>query len=302
MPEVKVYMYHDIRDHERTEFGRRYRSRYNLKSFIGTEEFRGQLDFIKNESDIITSAQLLEMDDADTGKYSVVTFDDGLRDHYDTLNLLIKKNVRGTFLIPVKAVTDGIAIHSHKIQFIMAASKEKEIAEFLEEEFLEEDLSKYKISRFKSNWWSPEMVFITNLLRGHALGHQTTNHLFSKYVTEDEKGFCEQLYMSKDNVREMVEADMEIGGHGNFSDDLLTLPAAAVKDDIEASLEFVQESYGLHRFFSYPNGGYNKTIKDCMKESRYDLVFTTEPKTISSIKSLDRLAVPRYDAPQRLPL
>jgi len=295
---VKVFMYHDIRDYKATEFGRRFSERYQLRSFISTNTFIEQIHKIKNESEIISSRDLLRLKGGDTGSYSVLTFDDGLLDHYKIQKILSDENVIGTFFLPCEAITKRIVMRSHKIQFILSATEETSIVSYVNDKLLDDSLWKaYSKSKVKDNWWSPEMVFITNILRNHSRGKELTDKLFNTFVTSDEEAFCDEFYLNLDLIKKMLDNGMEIGGHGYVSENLSNMTTLETEKDIQNSTNFTQLFNKKNLLFSYPNGGYNETVERCLKKYNYDLCFTTEQQ-IFNTPVFNHLRVPRWDAAQ----
>ena len=90
-------MYHDVRDLNRSRFPRRY----GLKSFIGTQEFDRQLDYISHHYAVITIEHFLAAVKGTTDlpfNPAILTFDDGLRDHHsEVLRRLRARKFTGAF-------------------------------------------------------------------------------------------------------------------------------------------------------------------------------------------------------------
>ena len=55
-------------------------------------------------------------------------------------------------------------MNTHKIQFILASADEKIIKDEILSLFdnKEEIWKEYSVTKWKNNWWSKEMIFITN--------------------------------------------------------------------------------------------------------------------------------------------
>jgi hypothetical protein len=284
-------MYHDIRD------DKDYPKRYNLKSFLNIYQFKNHLEYINKNYQVIKTSEIPEYIDDENGNYAILTFDDGLKDHYDIVDILLSNKNEGTFLIPTLPVTVGKMILSHKIQFIMAVEDEKKISQMiLEKVGNSEDVYKqYSKSRVKDNWWSADMIFITNFLRYHQKGTEITNELFSKIVTNDEVGFSREFYLSENNIKEMVSSGMEIGGHG-YTSNILT--EENQEKEIKGSINFVSKFYNGDIMFSYPNGIYNDNTVKILRDNNCKYSFTTESTTIKV--SHDNLRLPRFDAPQTI--
>ena len=196
---IKAFMYHDIRDVKDTLF----KSRITLKSFLRVDQFKSQLSYIKKKYKIISIYDLPNIDD--NRDYAILTFDDGLKDHYRVASMLSDEKIPASFFIPVNAVENRKIIKSHKIQFILDSAEEKWVVRDIFNSlkaFGEEERGlwkTYSLSKWKNNWWSPEMVFVTNILRTHKKGSELTDLLFADLVTSDEASFCEDFYLTENN-------------------------------------------------------------------------------------------------------
>ena len=302
MSTVRAFMFHDVRDLNETKFP----TRYNLKSFLSKKEFNHQINYINKKYKIISSLDLphINLDKGDVD-YAVLTFDDGLVDHFYVHQQLKKLNVSGTFLIPTAPVVEQKMIHSHTIQFILAARDEKLLTKEILSSF--EDASdlwmKYSRTNWIDNWWSKEMIFVTNFLRRHKSktfdNYQYTEHLFQKYVSKDIHAFASDFYLNPNQIEEMSYNNMVIGGHGNSSDNLLLVED--IETDIDKSHWFVGH-FSDDFIFSYPNGGFSEEIKNTLKKYKCSLSYTVVPQTLTSLDTIDPLEFPRYDSPQRIPL
>jgi peptidoglycan/xylan/chitin deacetylase (PgdA/CDA1 family) len=122
MSTIRAFMFHDIRNLEDTN----YPKRYNLKSFLNEEQFKYQVNLIKNKYKIISSLDVKNIDiHNDDNDYAVLTFDDGLSDHFKVYKYLWSLKITGTFLIPKMPIIENKVINTHKIQFILASTDEK---------------------------------------------------------------------------------------------------------------------------------------------------------------------------------
>ena len=294
-----AFMYHDIRDFNNIN----YKSRFELKSFLTVDQFKSQLDYLIKNYRIISTMDLLNKDNISDDKCAILTFDDGLKDHYEVASILADYKIKGTFLIPTVAVRDRLVMKSHKIQFILASENEKVLVDRIFDCF---DLSplkrqvvwnKFSWSKWKDNWWTPEMVFITNILRNHKMGTQITNELFADIVTKDEEDFCGDFYLTESQVRDLVSYGMEVGGHGYLSESLTLLDQ---EKDISKSLEYIKSFHNNDLVFSYPNGEYNDETLSLMGQYGCKFSYTTVSKLITN--DFKNLEIPRFDGPQTLPL
>tara|TARA_R110000796_G_scaffold123761_4_gene238182 strand:- start:4940 stop:5818 length:879 start_codon:yes stop_codon:yes gene_type:complete len=292
-------MYHDIRDFSNTD----YKSRIELKSFLTVDQFKSQLDYLIKNYRIISTNDLLDSDNVCDDKCAILTFDDGLKDHYEVASILSDHNIKGTFLIPTVAIKDRLVIKSHKIQFILASENEMVLVDRIFDYFNLSPLrsqvmwNKFSWSKWKDNWWTPEMVFITNILRNHEMGTQITDELFADLVTKDEEDFCGDFYLTESQVGDLVSSGMEVGGHGYLSESLTLLDQ---EGDIPKSLEYIKSFHNNDLVFSYPNGEYNDKTLSLMAQYGCKFSYTTVSKSIT--KDFKNLEIPRFDGPRYLPL
>lgn len=302
MATIRAFMFHDVRNLEDTK----YPKRYSLKSFLNEDQFKFQIEFIRNKYKIISSYDVKKIDfENDDSNYATLTFDDGLSDHYKVFKYLNSLKISGTFLVPKMPIIEKRVMNTHKIQFILASMDENiikdEILNIVDKK--DEVWNEYSISKWKNNWWSKEMIFITNFLRKYNSdkinNYEITDYLFKKFVTTDEFSFSKDFYLKKDQIEEMSNCGMVIGGHGNISENLLLL--SNYKLDIDESKKFIS-NYSDEFIFSYPNGGYNDDIKEYMKSVDCSLSYTINHSTITELDDIDYLEFPRYDAPQKIKL
>lgn len=294
-------MFHDIRNLENTK----YPKRYKLKSFLNENQFKYQINLIKSRYKIISSLDIKNVDLKSKEEYATLTFDDGLLDHYNVYKFLKSMNISGTFLIPKMPIIEKRVMNTHKIQFILASANEKKISNYILSLFNNkvEIWNKYSKTKWKNNWWSKEMIFVTNFLRTHkdisVNNYDLTNQLFKEFVSNDEFNFSKDLYLEVNQIEEMSNEGMVIGGHGDISENLTLLDN--YKSDINESIKFISK-YSEKITFSYPNGGFNDEIKNYMSETGCYLSYTTVPSTLTDLDDIDYLEFPRYDAPQKIKL
>ena len=120
MSALTIVMYHYVRDRARTRYpGLKVRS---------VEEFEGQLDYITRHYHVCGMEEVRAAARGDHGlppNACLLTFDDGLRDHFTTVfPRLLERGLPGCFYPPVAAVEARRVLDTHKIQIILAAAPE----------------------------------------------------------------------------------------------------------------------------------------------------------------------------------
>jgi peptidoglycan/xylan/chitin deacetylase (PgdA/CDA1 family) len=312
-----VLMYHDVRDPEATAFPRRYR----LRSFLSPQRLAEQLDDIVRAFHVVP---LADFGAALTGKAGLpdravaLTFDDGLKDHHDVvLPLLQERRLPATFFVPAGPVRDRVVIPAHKIQFLLAGrgSEPEVVAEIFRvlgekrragESIPDDDTlwATWSVSRWPNSWWSPEMVFVTRVLRegvSPALSTELTDRLFARFVSGDERAFAEEFHLSGADVKDLADAGMSVGGHGVRSINLEGLPESEQEDEIVGSRRYLRDEVGVEGplLFSYPNGGRDAATMALLTREGFVLAVTTRRgPVVATVHALD---LARFDGPQDLP-
>ncbi len=267
-PVATIVTYHYVRDAARSRFSR-------IKG-LRPDDFRGQLDYIQRFYAPIGSDDLLAFvlgDAADVPAVAIyLTFDDGLIDHYETVfPLLVERGMHGAFFPPVRAVMDREVLHVHKIHFILAASRDVDrlvrelltaVDEAREAFGLESNDSYLERYAVQGRFDAPEVVFIKRMLQTalpEALRTQIAGTLFRRLVTEDERGFADDLYVSESQLREMGAAGMYVGGHGSSHNWLNFVGPERQEEEVAETVRFLERigTATNHWIMCYPHGGYD---------------------------------------------
>ena len=109
---------------------------------------------------------------------------------------------------------------------------------------------------------SKDVVFVKDLLQIALKGEIRKiiiDRLFNKYVTDDEIGFCQELYLTEDQIKIMLANGMHIGSHSYSHEWLNHLSPKDQENEIVRSTKFLK-NLGINRHeyvMSYPFGGYN---------------------------------------------
>jgi len=118
----KIVMYHYVRP--------LHNSKYPEIKGLETSGFERQLRYFKKTYRFIDVEELL--DSINNGKELkddsvILTFDDGLKDHYShVFPILQKAKIQGLFFPPGKPIDKNLVLDVHKIHFILASYSNKE--------------------------------------------------------------------------------------------------------------------------------------------------------------------------------
>ena len=272
-----IVMFHDVYK----EINIKFEDRYYINGLLSIDSFEKKIKYLKNNYTIISlkDYENKNYDVNDFKKLCILTFDDGLKDHYvNVLPILKKYNITGVFFISAFPILENKVCDVHKIQFLFNNENYKHI--ILKEIVCNLKLSQEEklnlwneksISKYKNNNWSSSEIFITNILR------QTDNkeilaNLFDKYVLEplnqSEKEFSENFYLNSNEIIELFNNNMEIGIHGYYHNTEDNIDSITKTIDFLNSINVITSNY-----YSYPNGIIDTNI---MKTLNIKYAFTTQ--------------------------
>ena len=222
------------------------------------------------------------------------------------LLLLGPRKIQGSFFPPVKSIVEREMLEVNSIQFILESCSNYEILNFqLNRCCLENDISQSQLDKFwrlygvASRFDIKEVMYVKNMLQ-HALPAETRSSiikiLFEKYVSTDSKAFSEDLYMSVDDTRKLVENDMYVGSHGYRHLWLNKESKESQKLEIDCSLKFLADigASTNNWIMCYPFGAYNNETLEILRGRRCAVGLTTRVE-VADLDSDNALELPRLD-------
>ncbi|CAN5781659.1 N/A [soil metagenome] len=301
---VSIIMYHYVRDLKNSKFPQ-------IKG-LDASLFNEQVNYLQKHYSFITMDQLIDSIDKNTQlppKAVLLSFDDGYTDHYNfVLPVLTKNKIQGSFYPPAKAIMEGIVLDVNKIHFILASIPDKNILikelnaqldEYRKQYNLDSNenyYTRHAVARRRDN---AEVIFIKQMLQvvlPEELRLVICDHLFNKYVTEDEKAFSRELYMNVDQLKELGQQGMHIGSHGYDHYWLGSLSKEKQQVEIDRSLEFLKlVGSDTNRWtMCYPYGNYNEDTLALLNNRSCKLALTTKT-AIAVLDNYKRFELPRMD-------
>ena len=286
----KVWMLHDVRD----KFNLKYSKRYELPYFLSTHRFLTGLNLLEAENKLTAIDKDIHDYLNTDKKNNILTFDDGLKDHLTIGRILAKRGIAAVFFVPA-GIFNGDFVDSHKIQFILSVIDEKTILDLIKSEL---NLSLYEweelyVAMSKSLWqkniWSSEMVFITRFFRSyHEIEQRRAilDKIFYRYVLIDDKNLHKDLYLTMQNIDELIGLGHQIGGHGVMSYNLEYETYSTILSELEGSMQFL-DSLNMPKQYALANGGFNEKVLEIVSNLGFVKCYTTsEEFTIDSKNKL----------------
>ncbi|MBI3457032.1 MAG: polysaccharide deacetylase family protein [Candidatus Rokubacteria bacterium] len=278
-------MYHYVRDPAGSDFP-------GLNA-LHPSAFRAQLSELIARYEIVGLEAMLEFL---AGRYRpardlcVLTFDDGLADHYRTvLPMLRERRVLGLFFIITAAVEEQRVLPVHKAHFLMAglgfAEHRRRLLGCLGDEraAVEARLDMAEVRR-TYRWDTPEVArfkFFVNFCLEPGVRKAVLDRCFADHFG-DEAAFARCLYMTWDEVRELEAAGMAVGGHSHEHRALAELSPAQVGADVGRCAALLRSRLGARSAmpFSYPYGKASSLTDHAalgVRAAGFVCAFTTEP-------------------------
>ncbi len=260
-----------------------------------------QVDVFREHLDMLTKKyQILSLEDVfaffkgesviSDGRYGLlITFDDGLSDHYTGAKILYEYGIKGTFFIPTTILEDGLPANPNIIHYTLA---EFGIAKFLEvmEQALsdldiENSVRKITFDKNRDNSW--ETIAEIKTVFKYALGYNESRavllYIYKNLFGKRHKNAMNIIHLDKSQISEMISMGHSIGSHTRSH---ISVAATELsKNDFEKEIVdpkfYLEETFNTPvKAFSYPFGGKSDCLSSAalLKKTRiYDMAFTVEP-------------------------
>jgi peptidoglycan/xylan/chitin deacetylase (PgdA/CDA1 family) len=280
--ELTIVMYHYVRDASYSPYP-------GIKS-RSIREFENQLQYFNKYFNYVTIDQVINTIHGNCELPTnpvLLTFDDGYIDHFENVYPLLRKyGISGCFYPCGRAVEEKIVLDVNKIHFILASVGNISkllydiftlLDKYREEHRLSGNEYYYSKLSIPNEYDTGDVVFVKRLLQREleiTLRKRIIDILFKKYVTTDEEGFSEELYMDQKHLGELVDNEMHIGVHGYDHHWFDTLDTVTQKSEIDRSLDFIKDiNSNQVRSICYPYGAYDKNLLNIINERRFQIGF-----------------------------
>jgi peptidoglycan/xylan/chitin deacetylase (PgdA/CDA1 family) len=305
MPQaITIVMYHYVRELQH--------SRYPEIKARTVSEFKGQLDYMARHYTFVTTEAVIASalhGEPLPNNAALLTFDDGYLDHYvSVFPLLHERGIHGLFFPPAKVVQQRKVLDVNKVHFVLASVDDKQrlvdwIQSAVRAHHQSHELESPDVywERYgKASRFDPaEVIFIKRMLQKGlptSLRRQITDDLFREFVSADEASFANELYLTTEQLRTMLDAGMAVGSHGYEHLWLDSLAESQQVDEIERSLEFMN-TLGVPTqdwVMCYPYGGYNDSLLSVLERLDCAIGLTVESK-VADMAQDHRFLLPRLD-------
>jgi len=283
---LSIVMYHYVRDLEHSLYP-------GIKGRT-VAEFEEQLDYIEDQHTVVTADEIAAAVKGDhdlPSDAAWLTFDDGYIDHYtNVFPRLQDRGWQGAFFPTSETVLDRALLDVNKVHFILAVEPNTDVLVARIKDYIDAHQNDEDVSSFADYWkdlahpsrFDPaDVIFVKRIMqRGLPEQHRNrlTAELFHAIVSSDTRAFANELYLSPEQMKTMIQGGMYFGSHGARHYWLDRLSPADQAADIDASLKFLREMGAPLKdwVMCYPHGAYNSTVQDVLKERGCAFALTTK--------------------------
>lgn len=257
-PTLTVVMYHYVRDASRNPFP-------GLKS-MDLDAFNRQVSELRSRYEMATLESALALLE---GKYQarrplcLLTFDDGVKDHYqDVTPVLAERGIQGLFFLVTGCIEEGAVAAVHKNHFLTASLGFDEWRRRFFDRARTSGLAMPTVDWAAASrtypWDTSEVAafkYAFNFQMPPAARDQLVDELFAEEFG-DEVAFARQLYVSWEEARQMQIDGMILGGHTHRHHPLASLTGPQMKSDLDECRRILDLRLRpqFQTPFSYPYG------------------------------------------------
>ncbi len=301
---MKALMYHYIRlGSEELPYFR----------YLHIEDFKAQLDhlaenykFISKEEFLLSLKTKIPIENG-----VLLTFDDGLADHYQVMKELVSRDLWGIFYIPTGCYESKTLIDVHRVHMLIGKFGGIKILDALKEIVTEDMVSSDNELKFRDLTYSLQKNDKATMQVKKILNYYINNDVKDKVLKElmdrffaNEAELMNEYYLTEAQIKEMHGAGMIIGSHSVTHPVFSKLSYKEQFSEIHGSFSYIEKIIGSFEIktFCYPYGGdhvFTQETIDILTNENSVFSFSVEQKEIDSIDLKNRRqALPRYDCNQ----
>ena len=298
---LSIVMYHYVRPIKD--------SKYPKIKGLELEGFKRQLDFFSKNYSIVSAEEVIagSTNSCQLPPNSLwLTFDDGFKDHVDfVLPELRKRSLQGTFFPVVKPTVERAMLDVHAIHYILESVDDDLLLNSLRDQCLERGIDNAQFKALwnridKSNPYSSESVtFFKRMLQRELplnIRSNIVRSLFKDFVSKTESEFCEELYMSEEDISKLLLEGMFVGSHTSKHFWLNSMDSQSQRIEIKESLDFLSKVGANIKdwIMCYPYGAYNSDTLKILQELDCRIGVTAQVGEVK-VGVDNSLLYPRFD-------
>jgi peptidoglycan/xylan/chitin deacetylase (PgdA/CDA1 family) len=212
----------------------------------------------------------------------LLTFDDGLRDHYlNVFPALRSRGLSGLFFALARGPGDGMAL-GHKIHFLLARLGVERLREAVWLRLTPEAQAAYARAeeRYRANGYAGGEALEVGVLKSvlqrelSPEAQSLLSQLFEEHIGPEAE-IAREFYLMRDQITEMAANGMHFGGHSRSHPWFDWVGAPCRADEIVASAAWLREVEAGPWAFAYPYGGHSPESPGLLRAHGFAAAFTT---------------------------
>jgi len=297
----KSIMYHYVRPTDTTQ---------PHLFYLNIEDFQRQLDFFKTSFGFVTRNQwndaLRNNEQLPDGV--VLTFDDGLIDHYRYVHPILKeRGLWGVFYVSSATIRTRQLLNVHRVHYLLGRFGGSAVLRVLEavvsdEHFIDGFYEQLRTIPYANQTMDEHSLRVKKIVN-YSLQPQHKDSVLSEVFLQlagDESLISKQFYMNESQMLEMSRAGLTFGAHGETHNLLTKFQDSDLKREVSGSIKSINEILDEQsETFCYPYGGsdsWNSQILNELRQQEIRYGFCVESTDIKQSDLRDRpLTLPRYD-------
>ena len=282
--QLTVMMYHYVRDPgDDAETGSGIPG-------MPVKTFESQLDELSKKHTFVTWLDVcsaLQEGKPLPGSACLLTFDDGVRDHYvNVFKILRDRGLSGLFFIMDRNDHAGFVL-AHKIHFLLAKLGVTGLRETIweklnslqRERFIQAE-NKYQLKYSPVSLDGQINLLKAVLQRDLSLEvNMPLSDLFEAHVGS-EMETARNYYLNAEQIREMAAGGMHFGGHSRNHPWFDWIDAETRSTEIQTSAEWLKKFQPGPWAFAYPYGGLAEDTPQLLKAHGFVAAFTTQSQLV----------------------
>jgi peptidoglycan/xylan/chitin deacetylase (PgdA/CDA1 family) len=293
-----LVMYHYVRDPD---------PRHPGVAAITLDDFEGQVDHLLRHYEPLEPDALLAAAREGTPIPDgfVLTFDDGVRDHYDNAAPVLERHeIHGIFAPIGLPYLHGRIPFVQKNQLVRGRLGEDGVAdayvaaaaEVAPEADVPAVMASAPIGDYRRGTEKYlRFKYASNRLIPREISERIMDRLFAEHVSADEAGFIRELYMSTDEIVELRRRGHSIAGHSISHPSLPQLDEGEQEREIHEAADWLGGLLGEPlAWFNYPYGDHDERSERVCERLALTVAYSTRPPA-DWVDPGERFRVPRVD-------
>ncbi len=276
------------------------------------DQFRDHLEGIKNHFEIVSPDQTRAFFYEEVGGFDcgvILTFDDGLSDHFLAAKILAENGIRAFFFVPTCIITEKLPANPTIIHYGLACYGIEKFLKFFREAMGGADFD-INFRKGDDPWVIiNQLKSFVKYSMGYSSSRETLLRVYRELILSDRPDAMSFMHLNEAQIREMVAMGHTFGTHSHSHVSIASAkltPEELEKEIIEPAKILESNSGKPVYAMSYPFGEETDclTAKELASRTQdYKLAFTVKPVANNPIDSpleIGRYMVTSKDTPETI--